>query len=137
MADNSPATESEDTVGDIISLLGPDAALALIEQFGGARLYGPRYFQPEHRTSGSFYKAAALLGDKSARALVRRFGGRDLKVPSAKRWRIGIYRQRGASYGDIARAVGLSEVAVHHNLKLMGMTGRTRSEPGAAMDKTS
>lgn len=87
----------------LVQVVGPAAALALVEERGGTRIYVPRAVTPW---------LSALIGDDAAAALVAAYGGEHLPVPVARRWRVRIYRGRDMSHARIARRVGCSEDTV-------------------------
>ncbi|WP_439596478.1 sigma factor-like helix-turn-helix DNA-binding protein [Falsiroseomonas sp.] len=95
--------------------IGPEATLAVVEQFGGTRIPIPR-----HPNQGS--KLARAIGLAATQALSEWRGGEDVKIPLAKVWRIRLYRAEGCSYTEIARRLGMGESAVHKHLQLSGQT---------------
>jgi hypothetical protein len=97
-----------------VQALGPDAALAVIEARGGTRLWVPG------QATGS--TLVQELGEAATLRLVEAFGRGPIKVPVAREWRVQIYRARGMSYAQIARATGCSETSVHRILAGSGLT---------------
>ncbi len=90
----------------LTELLGESATVALIEAHGGTRLSVPRRADaaPELREK---------MGDAGFLKLVQYFGGSVLSVPLARAWRAKIYRRRGRTFAEIARACGITESAVY------------------------
>lgn len=109
----TPLPDPPPEVMRLAEVIGVPAALALIEAFPGLRPYIPK--QPTERI-------IAVIGPEAAEKLARAWGGEYLKVPSAKPWRVTIYRGRGFSYADIALRVGLSEDGVWRILSRAEMT---------------
>ena len=102
-----------------LSYLGeimPDAAvLRLIEAHGGTRIYVPK-------APSDSSPLVASIGMAAAQALAGIRGGEDFKVPLARWWRARILKAGGASYPAIARALGVTERAVHGYLQAARMT---------------
>lgn len=88
-------------------MIGPEAALALIEHLGGSRLYVATNDQ-----SRSFIRLAEIISREAADKLRTAMGRDDLKVPLKKSWRIQIYRESGMSYGAIANILDVSQSTV-------------------------
>jgi transposase len=109
---------------DLARLIGADATLLLIEARAGRRVRVPKGYP-----RGS--SLAALIGADALAALAAEYGGLQIQVPRATAWRIKLYRARGLSYSQIAATVGVTEQAVHRNLKDAGLTNlapvRTRA----------
>jgi transcriptional regulator with XRE-family HTH domain len=68
----------------------------------------------------------------AARRLAVKFGSDTIALPLARSWRIHVYRARGWSYPQIAKAVGVSEATVARLLKDMGLTNQRNHEPDAS-----
>ena len=109
----TPLPDPPPEVMRLAEVIGAPAALALIESFPGLRTYIPK---------GPTERIIAVIGADAAAQLARAYGGEYLDVPSAKRWRVLIYRGRGLSYADIARRTGLSEDGVWRILSRAAMT---------------
>lgn len=97
-------------LGPFAVILGPAALLALVEAFGGRRIYVPKRARYGQVLSAS-------LGIEAARALSDAFGGGQIKVPMCKAWRARVYAARALSTREIGRRLGLSEASV---LRLLG-----------------
>lgn len=110
----------------LVQILGEDGALRLIEEAGGTRVYVSA--TPDITSSltmkigldGARQMADALLAHKA--------GGIYIKVPLVRAWRIRLYRARGHSIRDIARALGVHESTVERHLKAAEMTGQPQPD---------
>jgi hypothetical protein len=100
-----------------VQAVGPEAALLLIEAFGGTEIYVPRNPVP---TS----PLVAAIGAEAAAALAHAYGTNELRVPSAKRWRVRVYAARGASQKQISLKVGLNQRTVERYLAHPPAPGR-------------
>lgn len=100
---------------ELVDLLGPAAAFALIEHWAGRLIYIPRVMADDHRL-------VAVLGIGPARSLAASRGGETIKVPLAKSWRILAYRARGDSYSDIAGRLLCTTSTVGSTLRRAGVT---------------
>lgn len=99
----------------LVSRLGAEATLLLIEARGGIRV-----FVPIEPTEGC--ELAKIVGLEPARKLAAAFGGEQLRVPLARgkwtgAWRARVYRARGMSLPEIARRLGCIENTVRTMLK--------------------
>lgn len=101
----------------LTTIIGADAALRLIEEHGGTRLYVPKEVNQ---------RSAARLGipRAAAQALAECFGGEHILIPVARAWRVRLYRARGMTYPAIARRLGITERAVGRILADARMTQR-------------
>ncbi|MDI4664694.1 helix-turn-helix domain-containing protein [Xanthobacter autotrophicus] len=106
MSDLPPPTRE---VSRLARLIGPEPTLALVERWGGTRLYVPSPIPEGH-------EIWHVVGVDAARYLAERYGHGQMMVPVARRWRVLVYRARGMSYAQIARAVGGSERSVYRIL---------------------
>lgn len=111
LAANPPPAELD----YLVSRIGAAATLALIEEAGGTRIGIPKTVTPTSRI-------ARIVGLDGARALAAWRGTEQIKVPLARHWRIRIYRAEGETYTAIARSLGITEKAVHENLRAARMT---------------
>ena len=107
-AATAPAIEGS-VLQDLLSVLGEDGLLRLLEQYGGVRLYVPRRMPPEHAL-------ARGLGWETAQALCQFAGSGELRVPTGRHWRararyaqIRALRAQGMSLRELARRFLLSE----------------------------
>jgi hypothetical protein len=89
---------------ELLLLIGPSALVRLAEAHGGTRLYVP--------VSAERTGLTRLLGEEAVEKLVRRYGRDYILVPLARELRARHYRAAGASNGDIARRLGITERAV-------------------------
>jgi hypothetical protein len=108
---------SNDIFGTLFPELGADATFRLIEEFGGTRL-----FVAKTPREGS--RLVSTIGMDAARRLAIKFGSDTIALPLARPWRVHVYRARGLSYPQIAKAVGVSEATVARLLKGMGLTNQ-------------
>lgn len=99
----------------LVQIMGAEGALALIEWQASARYYVPKSVDPSD-------PLAEAVGIDAALALVQARGGEQIKVPIAREWRIVIYRQRGQSYGAIAKRLMCSHNTVWRTLHAHEMT---------------
>lgn len=99
----------------LASAVGAEAALRLIEEHGGTRVYVPK-------DVNQLSAARLALPLPAARALAERYGGEHILVPIARAWRVRIYRAAGLTYPAIARKLGITERAVGRILTDAGMT---------------
>jgi DNA-binding NarL/FixJ family response regulator len=100
-----PAT---DDVARLVAIVGPEAALALVEARGGTRIYVGEAI--EGRT------VADIIGVEPAARLAEAYGRETVKVPLAREWRVLVYKARGLSYREIALKAGCSENTVWETL---------------------
>ena len=103
--------------GDLVRLVGEDAALLFIETFGGRRVFIPK-------RAATRALISRVIGGTAAKALSAEFGGMQLRVPLAKQWRMKVYRQQGMSHSDIAKAIGATENSVQQALRRMYIGAR-------------
>ena len=115
-----PAPAELRYLGDLI---GDAATLALIEARGGTCIHVPK-------RPGADCALAREIGLSAVEALAVEWGGNRLKVPTAKRWRALVYRQRGNSYTRICQLLNVTETAVWR------WVGRNApgAEPAMALD---
>lgn len=95
--------------------LAPPALLALIEAFGGTRIYVPKA-----PNQGS--PLVHAIGREAAAALSAAHGGDELKIPIARHWQVKCLRQRGLSYREIALKLRITEDAVWNHLNAARLT---------------
>lgn len=112
----SPSNQpSPDDHIDLASVLSECELVALAEAFGGTRLYLPAGVKPGH-------PLATALGHDVALALVKSIGAGTLRIPIARDLRARHYRDKGESYAQIARRLGMTEVGVQRMFKRMRPT---------------
>jgi hypothetical protein len=100
----------------LVQIVGPAAALKLIERRGGTRIYVPK--QP------SAWLVEAL-GEAAAAALAEAMGGDDLQVPLGRAWRVLVYDAQGLSQAAIALRLGCVVRSVR---RILARFERTRSQ---------
>lgn len=105
----APLPPPTSEVAHLVQLIGAEATLALVERWGGTRLYLPERPNPD----GELW---AVVGADAARYLSERYGREQIEVPGARQWRILIYRGRGMTHAQIARATGCTERNVRRTL---------------------
>ncbi|RIV82972.1 hypothetical protein D2V17_14315 [Aurantiacibacter xanthus] len=96
---------SEQLSHDLIALLGDGAFIALVEAFGGTRVYIPVTPDADH-------EIAAAIGTDMAHRLGQRYAPAVLRIPLARAFRARHYRAKGLSNAQIARALGITESGV-------------------------
>ncbi|MER9851783.1 hypothetical protein NKJ55_31685 [Mesorhizobium sp. M0106] len=89
---------------ELLSLIGLADFVRLAETYGGRRLYVP--------ASGDDTALAKDLGAPVAQKLARRYSGSYIRVPLARELRARQYRENGASNGEIAGRLGITETGV-------------------------
>lgn len=97
---------------DLTKLLGERAFLALVEAFGGTRLYVPRRISADH-------EIAQAIGEPAAKLLSDRVAPDVLRVPLARELRARHYRAEGLSDAQVARRLGITETGVEKLFKRM------------------
>lgn len=106
MSDLPPVTRE---VAPLVAKIGAEATLALVERWGGLRLYVPSPASPD----GELWR---VVGEDAARYLAHRYGREQIKVPLARNWRILVYHARGLPQAQVARRVGVIERTVERVL---------------------
>ncbi|MER8814352.1 MULTISPECIES: hypothetical protein [unclassified Mesorhizobium] len=89
---------------ELLSLIGLADFVRLAETYGGRRLYVP--------ASGDDTALVRSLGAAAAQKLARRYSGSYIRVPLARELRARQYRANGASNGEIAGRLGITETGV-------------------------
>lgn len=90
----------------LLARLGAESFVALVEAFGGTRLYVPHTIADDHEIARAIGTAAALR-------LAQRYAPDTLRIPLAREFRARHYRAHGLSNAQIARKIGLGETAVN------------------------
>jgi hypothetical protein len=93
----------------LTALIGDTAYLALVERYGGIRLYVPR--------SAGQSELPGHIGEDAAAKLASAFGGEYIKVPLDRELRARHYRKAGLSNAEIARRLGITESGVERLFK--------------------
>jgi len=91
---------------DLKALLGDAGFIALVQAFGGTRLYVPEKPQPDS-------ELVTAIGEEAARRLTRRYAPDVLRVPLAREELAIHYRAAGLSNRDIARKLRITETGVN------------------------
>lgn len=89
----------------LLSLLGEEGYIRLLEAHGGVLTYVP------HRVDRT--KLADEIGLDHARALSEEYGGDYLQVPVSRAFRAHFYRRAGMTLKQIARRLTMSESGVY------------------------
>lgn len=97
-------------LGWLIRALGVEATLALLDAFGGSRIYVPAVPSPDCRL-------VLAIGMEAAQALAEIRPRETIKPPLAKLWRTRVYTARGWSQSAVARKLGIDESTVARQLK--------------------
>ncbi|WIY25010.1 helix-turn-helix domain-containing protein [Parasedimentitalea psychrophila] len=100
-------------------VLGLDDTLRFIEAFGGTEIYIAK--NPRTRSS-----VAALVGYDKANALTNISHRLQSRVPLAKKWRTCAYKAQGLATVEIARKLGVTDVAVRNWLRAGEVTAPVR-----------
>ncbi|QCI93451.1 hypothetical protein [Novosphingobium sp. EMRT-2] len=90
---------------DLTAVLSAMEVIALVEAFGGTRLYLPVQMTEENRI-------AKAIGYEAALKLWEALGFGVLRIPIARDLRARHYRAQGDSYAKIARKIGMTEPGV-------------------------
>lgn len=98
--------------------IGPEATLALVDGWGGRRIYLPKVLDPDNEVA----RAIGLEAYERLQQWVHAEAADYFKVPVARTWRILVLRQQSMSYGTIAHLVGCSENTVWRTLNARDMT---------------
>ena len=99
----------QDRVAQLVQYIGEDAALKLVEAFGGLGIK-----LSDHPRKGVLVNA---IGIEAAQALGKALGRGLYRVPVARSWRAGIYRRQGKSHPWIARKLAMTESGVWRMLR--------------------
>ena len=120
-----------DGIARLVELIGPEAALRLVEARGGTRIY------VGGRDGGAL---AEIVGVDAATALHARYGREDLKVPIARPWRVLCYLAMGLSQEAAALKAGCSRNTVQRAVAEFGHPGGRQPRPASSQldmfDKT-
>lgn len=112
----APLPNPPPEVKRISKLIGLAETLALVEAYGGTRLYIPSSINPETHT------LVGVIGLDAALKLAAEYSGNYLSVPVAREWRVVVYRSQKMSYTQIALKVGCCESQVYRILKANALT---------------
>ncbi|WP_417423574.1 winged helix-turn-helix transcriptional regulator [Hoeflea sp.] len=93
----------------LTALIGDRAYLALVEHYGGTRLYVPR--------SAGLSDLPGQIGEAAAGKLASAYGGEYIKVPLDRERRASHYRNNRLSNAEIARRLGITESGVERLFK--------------------
>jgi hypothetical protein len=110
-----PPTED---VAPLVELIGEKAALRLLEQRGGTRVY---ISDPEEGRA-----LADIVGLDAAAAMRRKYGATRVKLPVGRQWRVLCYKAMGLSRPKIALRAGCSETTVDDIVKRHGRPDTTQ-----------
>jgi DNA-binding NarL/FixJ family response regulator len=95
--------------------LAPPALLALIEAFGGTRIYVPK--SPNQASP-----LVQAIGREAAAVLAAAHGGDELSIPIARHWQVRCLKGQGLSYREIALRLRISENSVWNHLRAASLT---------------
>jgi len=104
--------QKSERLSELISMIGEEKTLILIEYNAGCTLYVPQ------TPTGNMY-IVELLGLDTVKTLSENYGGEHFFIPMAKEWRIEQYYKQGLSARAIALKVGLGVNSIHNTLKRM------------------
>ncbi|WP_202977650.1 helix-turn-helix domain-containing protein [Parasedimentitalea marina] len=111
IAPDRPYPRPTAQVEPYFEVLGLTDTLRFIEEFGGTEIYIAK--NPRTRSS-----VVALLGFDKANALTSISHRLQPRVPLAKKWRACAYKAQGLATVEIARKLGVTDVAVRNWLKV-------------------
>lgn len=104
-------------LAEMVDALGEDVARAVVDEWGGTRLWVPRRIRPGH-------PIATALGVDAAERLVRWSGGAAIAVPTDAAWRraerdarIRSGRTHGVPAAVLARREGLTTGRIYQILR--------------------
>lgn len=110
-----------ESVARLVEVVGVDAAMAIVEERGGIRLYTPVKADPEHWL-------ADRLGMVAFQKLVDEYQGEEIEVPrclealrAAKDALIAADAEAGASDAELARRYGYTERGIRNVRRRMGL----------------
>ncbi len=109
-------------LGLLIRAAGEEAALLIIENWPGVRVFIPK-------TSKVGQKLSTIIGLEPAKALSAEFGGMTIKAPLARSWRCRVYFERGWTNPQIARTIGVSDNSVVRILASLGLSRSRAAMP--------
>lgn len=101
-----------DEIARLVELIGPEAALRLVEARGGARVY-----VCDPAAGGAIVD---IIGVDATTALHARYGADTIKVPIARPWRVLCYLAMGLSQEQAALKAGCSRNSVQRALDKFG-----------------
>lgn len=93
----------------LTELIGKSAYLALVEHYGGTRLFVPK--TPERSVLSD------AIGDEAAAKLAQAYAAEYIKVPLDRELRARHYKNDGLSNAAIARRLGITESGVERLFK--------------------
>ncbi|MFD1342903.1 helix-turn-helix domain-containing protein [Litorisediminicola beolgyonensis] len=92
-------------IAPFVDVLGVDATVGFLLEFGGAELYFPK--APKRRG-----RVARLVGIEKARQLAAMSERLPARIPLAKPWLAQVLRSQGLPKSEIARRLRVSDVTV-------------------------
>jgi len=115
-----------ESVAELVGVVGVTAALAIVEERGGVRMYTPVKADPDHWL-------AKLIGMVALERLVEYYQGEEIELPrcveamrAAKDMVIVAEHEAGASNADLARRYGYTERGIK---KLRRRVGSVSTSP--------
>ncbi len=117
------AKKLREAADNLRAIVGDEAALTLMELYGGTRLYVPKNATP----ASKLYRE---IGEPALAALCEEYSSCQITVPLGREWRASVYHALGASNAEIARALGCSIDGVRFMLIRAGAnTGKATKPP--------
>lgn len=107
----------------ITKVIGADATLALVREFGGTRLYIP----VKALAGGDLTRA---IGLPAAQAAARSWGADRLEIPLARQWQANCLKAEGRTKRQIARELRISQSTVVDLLRGRRQTRDSREVRG-------
>jgi len=93
-------------VVELVSVLGVNATIDLLLNFGGSEVYIPHSASAEH---GSESELECVLGNANVRLLADHMIDAKFRVPLANRWLAQCLYQKGSSIAYIARRLRIAD----------------------------
>ena len=114
--------------GELTDLIGPDAALALCQAYGGVALYIPKNIKADS-------ELARIVGLAALRVLATVYGGEGVTVPNRRKAapRKGKILEMLAA-GTPAREIALRLDVTQRYVEYVATVGRPRGQQGSLLD---
>ncbi|MBI2801267.1 MAG: hypothetical protein HYX63_13480 [Gammaproteobacteria bacterium] len=114
------------SVRELTECIGLNAALALVDAYGGTRVWIPEQYQPQH-------PLAKVIGVTAAKTLVGRYALDHLMIPkcaaalrSARDQAVRARYDEGETARTLARAYGITETRIYQIVAVRPHVGQTQ-----------